>query len=41
MDAANVDLEGFTKAFYRDVCAGVLAPVLDTLRYLTHETAVG
>ena len=40
MDAANVDLKGFTEAFYRDVCAGDLAPVLDTLRYLKHETAV-
>ena len=40
MDAANVDLKGFTEAFYRDVCAGELAPVLDTLRYLKHETSV-
>ena len=40
MDAANVDLKGFTEAFYRDVCAGSLAPVLDTLRYLKHETTV-
>ncbi len=40
MDAANVDLKGFTEAFYRDVCAAGLSPVLDTLRYLKHETAV-
>ena len=40
MDAANVDLKGFTEAFYRDVCAGELAPVLDTVRYLKHETDV-
>jgi len=40
MDAANVDLKGFTESFYRDVCAGELAPVLDTLRYLKHETTV-
>ena len=40
MDAANVDLKGFTEAFYRDVCAGGLAAVLDTLRYLKHETRV-
>ena len=40
MVAANVDLKEFTEAFYRDVCAGELAPVLDTLRYLKHETAV-
>jgi pyruvate formate lyase activating enzyme len=40
MDAANVDLKGFTEAFYRDVCAGHLQPVLDTLVYLKHETDV-
>jgi pyruvate formate lyase activating enzyme len=40
MDAANVDLKGFTEAFYRDVCAGHLQPVLDTLAYLKHETGV-
>jgi pyruvate formate lyase activating enzyme len=40
MDAANVDLKGFTERFYRKVCGGELAPVLDTLRYLRHETDV-
>ena len=40
MDAANVDLKGFTEEFYRDVCAGHLQPVLDTLVYLKHETDV-
>jgi pyruvate formate lyase activating enzyme len=40
MDAANVDLKGFTESFYRDVCAAELGPVLDTLRYLKHETEV-
>jgi pyruvate formate lyase activating enzyme len=40
MDAANVDLKGFTEEFYRDVCAGHLRPVLDTLVYLRHETDV-
>lgn len=40
MDAANVDLKGFTESFYEQVCAGSLAPVLDTLLYLKHETAV-
>ncbi|MCW5861904.1 MAG: AmmeMemoRadiSam system radical SAM enzyme [Anaerolineae bacterium] len=40
IDAANVDLKGFSESFYRDICAGELAPVLDTLRYLKHETAV-
>jgi pyruvate formate lyase activating enzyme len=40
MDAANVDLKGFSESFYHDVCAGHLAPVLATLEHLAHETAV-
>ena len=40
MDAANVDLKGFTEEFYKKVCGGHLEPVLDTLRYLKHETDV-
>jgi len=39
MDAANVDLKGFTDRFYQELCRGHLQPVLDTLRYLVHETA--
>ena len=40
MDAANVDLKAFTDRFYHRICAGRLAPVLDTLEYLHHETNV-
>jgi pyruvate formate lyase activating enzyme len=40
MDAANVDLKGFTERFYKHVCGGELAAVLDTLEYLRHETDV-
>jgi pyruvate formate lyase activating enzyme len=40
MDAANVDLKGFTESFYRRHCAGSLAPVLDTLAWLHRETNV-
>jgi pyruvate formate lyase activating enzyme len=40
MDAANVDLKGFTEGFYRDVCAGHLQPVLETLAYLKRQTSV-
>jgi pyruvate formate lyase activating enzyme len=40
MDAANVDLKGFTEEFYSRVCAGRLSPVLETLEYLKHETDV-
>jgi pyruvate formate lyase activating enzyme len=38
MDAANVDLKGFTEAFYHRLCTGSLAAVLDTLKYIRHET---
>lgn len=40
MDAANVDLKGFTERFYEHVCGGHLQPVLDTLIYLKKETKV-
>jgi pyruvate formate lyase activating enzyme len=40
MDAANVDLKGFTEKFYHDICAGHLQPVLETLEYLKHQTDV-
>jgi pyruvate formate lyase activating enzyme len=40
MDAANVDLKGFTDEFYMKLCAARLKPVLDTLVYLRHETDV-
>jgi pyruvate formate lyase activating enzyme len=40
MDAANVDLKGFDQRFYKQLCAGELQPVLDTLLYLKHETDV-
>ncbi|MEJ2720135.1 MAG: AmmeMemoRadiSam system radical SAM enzyme [bacterium] len=34
MDAANIDLKAFTNRFYKDLCAGDLQTVLDTLLYL-------
>ena len=40
MDAANIDLKGFTEGFYRNLCSGRLAPVLETLEYVAHETDV-
>lgn len=40
MDAANVDLKGFSEKFYHEICAGHLQPVLDTLLYLKYETDV-
>ena len=38
IDAANIDLKGFTEDFYAKLCSGALAPVLDTLVYLGQET---
>ncbi len=38
MDAANVDLKAFTERFYHKICGGHLAPVLETLEYIRHET---
>jgi len=40
MDAANVDLKAFTEEFYWKVTGAHLQPVLDTLKYLKHETSV-
>lgn len=40
MDAANVDLKSFREDFYFKLTGAHLAPVLDTLRYLVHETRV-
>jgi pyruvate formate lyase activating enzyme len=40
MDAANVDLKGFTDEFYFRLCGARLQPVLNTLMYLKHETDV-
>jgi pyruvate formate lyase activating enzyme len=40
MDAANVDLKSFTEDFYHRQCFAELAPVLETLTYLKHETNV-
>jgi pyruvate formate lyase activating enzyme len=40
MDAANVDLKGFTDDFYHKLCGAHLGPVLETLEYIRHETDV-
>ena len=37
LDAANIDLKGFTGEFYRELCNGELDPVLDTLKTLRQE----
>jgi pyruvate formate lyase activating enzyme len=40
IDAANVDLKAFTEEFYYKLTGAHLAPVLETLKYLKHETTV-
>ena len=40
MDAANIDLKGFTEGFYKKLCSGKLTAVLETLEYLKRETSV-
>ncbi|NWG03446.1 MAG: AmmeMemoRadiSam system radical SAM enzyme [Syntrophaceae bacterium] len=37
LDAANIDLKGFTESFYRELCGGELHPVLETLKTLKQE----
>jgi pyruvate formate lyase activating enzyme len=38
LDAANIDLKGFSEDFYHRVCGGRLADVLDTLVWVHRET---
>ena len=40
MDAANVDLKAFSDEFYHKITGSHLAPVLETLEYIKHETDV-
>jgi len=37
LDAANIDLKAFTETFYRELCDGELAPVLQTLKTLKEK----
>jgi pyruvate formate lyase activating enzyme len=39
MDAANIDLKAFTERFYYQITGSHLEPVLDTLKYIKHETS--
>jgi pyruvate formate lyase activating enzyme len=39
LDAANIDLKGFTDDFYRKICGARLQPVLDSIR-LHHELGI-
>ncbi len=37
LDAANIDLKGFTEEFYQELCGGSLEPVLQSLKILREE----
>lgn len=39
IDAANIDLKGFTEEYYQDVCSGTLQPVLNTIKTM-HEKGI-
>ena len=39
MDAANIDLKAFTERFYHQITGSHLEAVLETLKYIKHETA--
>lgn len=39
MDAANIDLKGFSEGFYKKNCLAKLQPVLDTIIYAVKETS--
>lgn len=39
MDAANIDLKGFSEEFYAKNCLAHLQPVLDTIKYVVNETS--
>ncbi len=38
MDAANIDLKGFSEEFYRKLTGSEIAPVLETIEYAVNET---
>lgn len=38
MDAANIDLKGFSEEFYQKNCFAHLANILDTIKYVKNET---
>lgn len=38
IDAANIDLKGFSENFYKKNCMAHLEPILDTIKYVKNET---
>ncbi|MFI4910566.1 MAG: AmmeMemoRadiSam system radical SAM enzyme [Sedimentisphaeraceae bacterium JB056] len=40
LDAINIDLKAFSQKFYKEMTDSNLEPVLNTLRYITHNTDI-
>ncbi len=40
IDAANIDLKGFSNDFYKNYCSGTLKPVLDTIKYMSENNTL-
>ncbi len=40
LDAINIDLKAFTENYYRRFCKASLAPVLDTIERIAHQTDI-
>lgn len=38
MDAANIDLKGFSERFYAKNCLAKIHPILETIKYVSNET---
>lgn len=38
IDAANIDLKGFSKEFYKKMCLAEIEPILETIKYVKKET---
>lgn len=38
MDATNIDLKAFNEDFYKRYCLASMEPILDTIKYVKHET---
>ena len=40
LNGINIDLKAFTEDYYKNLCKARLQPVLDTIKYIAHETDI-
>ena len=40
IDAMNIDLKGFTKRYYNDICKAKIEPVLETIKMASEQTHI-